>query len=90
MELVGTGINATYRRTPFEWMELIIDCITQLQQIIQAMETMDKSDSEYIINSILHIKRFYEELEREFFRSYLDSERNKSTGSIQPNISIHF
>ncbi len=85
--MVGAGINAAYRRTPFEWMELIINCLTQLQETIQAMETMNASDSEFITRNVLHIKRFYEELEREFFRSQLAQEPNKK---VQSNLSIHF
>jgi hypothetical protein len=86
-ELIGAGINAAYRRTPFEWMELIINCLTQLQEIIQAMENMDKEDSEFITKNVTHIKRYYEELEREFFRTQLAT---GSTEKVQSNITIHF
>ncbi len=82
-ELIGTGINAAYRRNPFMWMELIINCLTQLQETILTMETMGSEDSEFITKNVLHIKRFYEELEREFFR--LASEQDQQ---VQSNLNI--
>jgi hypothetical protein len=86
--IVGAGINVTYRRTPYEWMDLIIQCITELNDIINNMDEIDK---EYIKRNINHIKRFYEEMEKEFFRSHLEEQQNqKSTSTVKSNISIHF
>lgn len=81
-ELVGAGINAAYRRTPFEWMELIINCLSQLQEVINDTD-LDEEDSLFIMKNVSHIKRYYEELEREFFRS-------PSSEVIQSNMTIHF
>ncbi len=85
--LVGKGINAAYRRTPLEWMQLIINCLIELQDIINDMEKMNTDDTKFIIMNVQNIKRFYEELEREFFRSQL---AQASSSKVQSNISIHF
>jgi hypothetical protein len=84
-ELVGAGINAAYRRTPFEWMELIIDCLSQLQEVIDGTD-LDEEDSIFIMKNVSHIKRYYEELEREFFRS----QTIESSETVQSNMTIHF
>jgi hypothetical protein len=89
--IVGAGINVTYRRTPYEWMDLIIKCITELQNIINDMDEVNKENKEYIKRNISHIKRFYEEMEKEFFRCHLEEqEQQKSTDTVKSNISIHF
>ena len=87
-KLPGETINANYKRTPDEWMDILLTCLNELSENIVEMEDLSMTNKDYIVRSVFHIKRFYSELEKEFFRNHNTPQNASKT--TKSNITIKF
>jgi hypothetical protein len=83
-DLPGKDVNLATQRTANEWTDVVVSCLDELNINIKDMEELDK---QYIIDSVSHVKRYYQQLEQELVKTNVTPQDSSTT---QSNIKLRF
>lgn len=84
MDLPGKDVNLFTQRSANEWTDVVISCLDELNINIKNME--GEINKQYIIDSVSHIKRYYQQLEQELVKTNVTPQDDIQ----QSNIKLRF